>query len=110
MLLVTKAFKKSPKKSHLRVLIELEILRRFLQRLQCCLDFILYCPRVIHGLLEEDLDWCIQFCEIVLNNREMEIVLMEVFGFDKTCLAINQHNCSYSSHDNPQETIEKQYS
>lgn len=76
--MVTETFKKIPKKSHARAVIELEILRQSLYKLKRYLSFKLYSPRLVHGLLEDNPDRCIQFREVVLN-REKEIVLMKEY-------------------------------
>jgi hypothetical protein len=63
-MLVSQAFKKSPQKSSQRASIELGIARRSLSRLMQCLGLKIYRPRLLHGLLQDDPDRRLQFCEV----------------------------------------------
>jgi hypothetical protein len=33
----------------------------------------MYRPRLLHGLLEDDLDRCLQFCKVLLNEKRQSI-------------------------------------
>jgi len=73
----------------------------------------MYQPRLLHGLLEDDLDRCLQFWEEVLNDeRQGNGITDKIMWSDKAHLklsgAINQHNCVYYSTKNPHVTIEGQ--
>jgi hypothetical protein len=68
-MLVSPALTKSPPKAKQRVSIELGISRSSLSRLMQPLVLKMYLPRLLHGLLEDDPDRRLQFCEVVLNDE-----------------------------------------
>jgi len=68
-ILLSQAFKKSPQKSKQRAFIELGISCRSLSRLMQRVGLKIYRPRLLHGLLEDDPDRHLQFCEVVLNDK-----------------------------------------
>jgi hypothetical protein len=47
----------------------LGISRRSLSHLMQCLGLKMYQPKLLHGLLEDDLDCRLQLCEVVLNDK-----------------------------------------
>ena len=111
--LVSQAFTKSPQKSKQRASIELGISRTSLSRLMQRLGLKMYRPRLLHGLLEDDPDRCLQFCEMVLNEgRQGNGITDKITWSDKAHLklsgAIYRHNCVYYSTKNPHVTIEGQ--
>jgi hypothetical protein len=60
-MLVSQAFTKSPQKSKQRASIELGISHRSSSHLIQRLILKMYWPRLLHGLLEDDLDRRLQF-------------------------------------------------
>ena len=71
-----------------------------------------YQPRLIHGLLEDDLDRQLQFSEIMLNKIEENpgildnIVWSDEASF-KLSSHINRHNCVYWYSENIHLTLEQ---
>jgi hypothetical protein len=112
-MLVSQAFTKRPQKSKQRASIELGISHRSLSHLMQCLGLKMYQPRLLHGLLQDDPDHCLQFCEVVLNDkRQGNGIVDNITWCDeahfKLSGAVNQHNCVYYSTKNPHATIEGQ--
>jgi len=68
-MLVSQACTKSPQKSKQRASIELGISRRSLSHLMQCLGLKMYGPSLLHGLLDDNLDRCLEFCEVILNEE-----------------------------------------
>jgi hypothetical protein len=73
----------------------------------------MYRPRSLHGLLEDDLDLRVQFCELVLNEeRQDNGIVDKIMWSDKAHFklsgAVNQHNCVYYSTENPDVTVDGQ--
>ena len=67
-------------------------------------------PRLLHGLLEDDTDRRLQFCEIIRNQISDEQDLLDkIIWSDKTCFKfsghVNRHNCVYWADENPHLTI-----
>ena len=112
-MLVSQAFAKSPQKSKQRASIELGISHRSSSRLMECLVLKMYWPRLLHGLLEDDPDRCLQICEVVLNEERQgngitdKITWSDVAHF-KLPDAVNRHNCVYYSTENPHVMVEGQ--
>lgn len=110
---VAQTYVQSPKKSKKRASIELGIERRSLGRLMKRLRLKMYIPRLTHGLLEDDPDRRLQFCEIMLNEELhgtgiiSKIVWSDEAHF-KLSGAVNRYNCVYYSPDNLHVTIEEQ--
>ena len=65
---VAMTFVNSPKKSTRRAAQELSLLRMSLRRLMRELNLKQYHPRLLGGLLEDDPDQRLQFCEIMRNQ------------------------------------------
>jgi len=112
-MLVSQAFTKNPQKSKQRASIELGISRTSLSHLMQCLGLKIYRTRLLHWLLEDDLDHRLQFCEVVLNDeRQGSGITDKITWSDKAHLkisgAINWHTCVYYSTKNPHVTIEGQ--
>jgi hypothetical protein len=86
-MLVSQAFTKSPQKSKQRASIELGISRRSLSRLMQRLGLKIYRPRLLHGLVEDDPDHSLQFCEVVLNEeRQGNGIIIKLRGPTKLIL------------------------
>ena len=49
---------------------ELSIEHKLLGRLTRCVGLKIYVPRLMHGLLEGDLNRCLQFYEAILNDKQ----------------------------------------
>ena len=64
---VSMTFVNSPKKSTRRAAQELCLPRTTLRRSMRKLNLKPYRPRLLHGLLEDDTDRRLQFCEIMRN-------------------------------------------
>jgi hypothetical protein len=64
-----------------------------------------YRPRLLHGLLEDDPDRRLQFCEVVLNEGQGNGIIDKIMWFDEAHFkfsgAVNWHNCVYYSKENP---------
>ena len=102
-----------PNQSQTRSSIELDISRRSLSRIMKKIGLKVYHPRLTHGLLEDDPDRRLQFCEVVANEeREGDGILAKTVWTDeahfKLSGAVNRHNCVYYSMDNPHLTYETQ--
>jgi len=78
-MLVSQAFTKSPQKSKQRASIELDISHRSLSHLMQRLGLKIYQPSLLHGLLEDDLDRCSHFCEVVLNEERQDNGIIDKF-------------------------------
>lgn len=112
-ILVSQAFTESPKKSKQRASVELGISCRSLSRIMQRLGLKMYRPRLLHGLLEDDPDRRLQFCEVVLNEeRQGNGIINKIMWSDeahfKLSGAVNRHNCVYYSRENPHVMIEGQ--
>jgi hypothetical protein len=68
-MLVSQAFMKSSQKSKQRASIELGISLRSLSHLMQRLGLKMYRPSLLHGLVDDDPDRRLQFCEVVLNEE-----------------------------------------
>jgi hypothetical protein len=75
-MLVSQAFTKSPQKSKQRASIELD---RSLIHLMQRLGLKMYRPSLLHGLLEDDLDRRLHFCEVVLNEERQGNGIIDKF-------------------------------
>ena len=71
-MLVALAFVNSPKKPTKRALKELFVQRTTLRLLTDKLKLKSYRPRVVHGLLEDDQDCRLQFCELIHDHTTNE--------------------------------------
>ena len=73
-----------------------------------------YRPALLHGLLEDDPDRRLQFCETLNDfslNEDPEILNKIIWSDEATFKLsghINRHNCVYWSHENPHLVLEKQ--
>ena len=66
----------------------------------------IYRPRLLHGLLEDDSDRHLQFCEVVLNDKRQGSGIIDKITWSHEAHfqlsgAVNQHNCAYYSTKNP---------
>ena len=103
---VVLTFIDSPKKSTWWLSRELGIPRTSLQRLMHRLHLKPYRPRLLHGLLEDDPDRRLQFCEIMCNQlTEQPDLLSKIVWTDEACFKlsghVNRHNCVYWADENP---------
>ena len=111
---VALAFVNSPKKSTRRAAEELGIDRSSLRRILKSLKMKPYRPALLHGLLEDDPDRRLQFCETLNDfslNEDPEILNKIIWSDEATFKLsghINRHNCVYWSHENPHLVLEKQ--
>jgi hypothetical protein len=72
----------------------------------------IYRPKLLHGLLEDDPDRRLQFCEVLLNEeRQGDGITRKICWSDeanfKLSGAVNGHNCVYYSTENSHVTIEE---
>jgi hypothetical protein len=112
-MLVSQAFTKSPQKSKQRASIELGISCQSLSHLMQHLSSKIYRPRLLHGLLEDYPDCCLQFCKVVLNDKRqgngiIDKITWPVEAHFKLSGAVNRQNCVCYSTKNPQVMIEGQ--
>jgi len=112
-MLVSQAFTKSPQKSKQRASIELGISHGSLSRLMQRLGLKMYRPRLLLGLLEDDPDRRLQFCEVIQNEeRQSNGIIDKITWSDEAHFklpgAVNQHNCVSHSTENPHVTEEGQ--
>ncbi|XP_037020829.2 uncharacterized protein LOC119063554 isoform X1 [Artibeus jamaicensis] len=112
-MLVSQAFTESPKKSKQRASVELGISCRSLSRIMQRLGLKMYRPRLLHGLLEDDPDRRLQFCEVVLNeerqgNSIIDKIIWSNEAHFKLSGAVYRHNCVYFSRENSHIMIEGQ--
>jgi hypothetical protein len=113
-MLVAMTFVNSPKKSTRRASQQLSIPRTSLRRLMDKLKLKPYRPRLVHGLLEDDPDRRLQFCESILGHitNEQPDLLDKIIWSDEACFKlsghVNRHNCVYWTDKNPHLTIESQ--
>ncbi|GFQ95151.1 hypothetical protein TNCT_398421 [Trichonephila clavata] len=94
---VTLTFVNSPNKSMRQSSWELGIRRALLQRIMHQLHFKPYRSRLLHDLLEEDLDRRPQFCEITCNQlTEQPNLRSKIIWTDGTCFKlsslVSRHN------------------
>ena len=73
----------------------------------------IYRPRLIHGLIEDDPDRRLQFCETILSEeRDDEGLLGKIVWSDEATFklsgSVNRHNCVYYAQENPHLTVDKQ--
>jgi hypothetical protein len=106
-------FVNSPKKSTRCAAQELPLLRTSLQCLMRKLNLKPYRPRLLHGLLEDDADRRLQFCEIMCNQISDKRDLPDkIIWSDEACFKllghVNRHNCVYWADENPHLTIRSQ--
>ena len=105
---VALTFVNSPRKSTRRASMELSIPRTSLRRLMGKLRLKPYRPRLIHGLLEDDPDRRLQFCEMERDQIAMEQpdLLDKIIWSDEACFKLSDHvNCVYWADENPHFTI-----
>lgn len=112
-MLVSQAFVENPGTSKHRASLELAISRSSLRRIMEGLKLKMYKPRLMHGLLEDDPDRRLQFCEIILNEETQGNGILEKITWSdeahfKLSGAVNRHNCVYYSTENPHITLEQQ--
>ena len=103
---VALTFVNSPKKSMQRASRELGIPRTSLQRLMHWLHLKSYRLRLLHGLLEDDPDRRLQFCEIMCNQlTEQPDLLSKIVWTNEACFKlsgrVNRHNSVYWADENP---------
>jgi len=95
---VAMTFVNSPKKSTRRAAQELSLPRTSLRRLMRKINLKPYCPRLLDGLLEDDPDGRLQFCEIMRKQISDERGLLDkIIWSDEACFKlsghVNRHNC-----------------
>lgn len=110
---VAEAYAHSPKKSTRRASSELSISRTSLQRMMSSLGLKPYRPRLIHGLLEDDPDRRLEFCDIFLNEiNENPEILDRILWTDEANFKlsghVNRHNCVYWNTTNQHVVIGRQ--
>ena len=103
-------FVNSPKKSIRRAAQEISLQRMSLGRLMPKLNLKPYRPRLLRGLLEDDPDRRLQFCEIMRNQISDERDRLDkIIWSDEACFKfsghVNRHNCVYWADENPHLTI-----
>lgn len=109
---VALTFVNSPRKSTRCASMELSIPRTSLRRLM--LKLKPYHPHLIHGLLEDDPDRRLQFCEMVRDQitKEQPDFLDKIIWSNEACFKlsghVNRHNCVYWDDENPHFTIMSQ--
>ena len=114
MTLVALTFVYSPKKSTRRACAELSISRTSLRRLLHSIKFKPYRPRLVDGLLEDEPDRQLQFCEMMRDQfvGEQVVTSDKIICSDEACFKLsgyaNRHNCVYWADENPNLTIETQ--
>ena len=101
-MLVSQAFMKNPQKSKQRACIELGISRRSSSCQMQRLGLKMYRPRWLHGLLQDDPDRCLQFCEVVLNDKRQGNGIVDKITWSYEAHfnlpgAVSRHNCLYYS-------------
>jgi hypothetical protein len=74
----------------------------------------MYRPRLLHGLLEDNPDCRLQFCEVVLNDeRQGNGIVDKITWSDKAHFkfsgAVNRHNCVHYATKSPHVTIDGQF-
>lgn len=85
---------------------ELGMSRTSLYYLLYQLNLKIYCPRLLHDLLEDDPDSKLQFCKIMCNQLiEQPDQLSKTVWTDETCFKlsgpVNRHNSVYWANENP---------
>ena len=104
----------SPKKSTRRLSCEQNVSRSSVRRILHKAKFKYYIPRLVHGLLEDDPDRRIQFCEIMLNEMRVhdEELFSKIIWSDEATFKltghVNRHNCTYWYTENHRIVFEKQ--
>ena len=111
--MVAEAYSHSPKKSTRRASSELSISRTPLQRMMSSLGLKPHRPRLIHGLLEDDPDRRLEFCDVFLNEiNENPEILDRILWTDEASFKlsghVNRHNCVYWNTTNQHVVIERQ--
>lgn len=111
--LVATAYVASPKKSQRKATHELQISRRSLNRIMTEIGLTPYRPRLLQGLLEDDSDRRVQFCEEFLSLYHINPdILDKVIWTDEASFKlngrINRHNSVYWSLENPHEILTKE--
>ena len=107
---VTMTFINIPQKSTRCATQELSLPRTSLRCLMRKLNLKPCRRRLLHGLLEDDPDWRLQFCEImrkpISDDRDL---LAKIIWSDEACFKlpghVNRHNCVYWADENPHWTI-----
>ena len=102
---VAMTFVNSPKKSIRRAAQEISLQRMSLGRLMPKLNLKPYRPRLLRGLLEDDPDRRLQFCEIMRNQISDERDRLDkIIWSDEACFKlsshVNRHNCRIISSTN----------
>ena len=77
------------------------------------LNYRPYIPRLLHGLLEDDADRLLQFCEVFINQCEATPALLDKILWSdeaqfKLSGCVNRHNCIYWASENPHWAIDRQ--
>lgn len=111
--LVAQSVVENPKLSTRRRSNELGISRRSLQRILHELKMKPYRPHLVYGLLEDDTDRRLQFCELFVNechnNPEfMDLIIWSDEAQFKLSGGVNRHNCVYWDTVNPHNKLESQ--
>lgn len=82
------------------------------RRIRRKLKFKCYRPRLIHGLVEDDSDRRLQYCELLNQFEEDPTIFSQILWTDEAQFKlsghVNRHNCVYSDLENPHITIEEQ--
>ena len=92
--------------------MELSIPKTSIRRIITQIGLKPYRPRLIHGLLEDNLDRRVQFSEIMLNKIEknpgiLDNIVWSDEAFFKLSGHINRHNCVYWYSENMHLTLEQ---
>ena len=103
----------TPETSTRRGGLELDLSHTSYRRIVKRLKFKPYIPRVIHGLLEDDPDRRLQYCEMMLDEYRHDDTLFSRIIFSdeaqfKLNGLVNRHNSVYYDTVNPHITYEQQ--
>lgn len=106
-------FVEQPQTSAVSASRQLDIPRTSLRRLIRTAGLKCYHPRLVHGLIEDDGDRRLQFCELFKNQlNETPELLDHIIWTDESTFKlsghINRHNCVYYDTTNPHATFAKQ--
>lgn len=103
----------NPKTSSRRGCLELDISHTSYRRIVKKLKFKCYMPRLTHGLIEDDPDRRLQYCELMLNEYSNDETLFDQIIFSdevqfKLNGLVNRHNSVYYDTINPHILYETQ--
>jgi hypothetical protein len=98
---VLQQFKRSPKQSVGICAGENGISRTSVYRILKTFKWKFYVPRLLHAMVEDDPDCRIEFCESV------DLIVWSDEATFKLNGAVNRHNCTYWSSENPNVHVGK---